>query len=164
MKYIANKNLDLWFINCQRRESKNSIFTILLILFIGFAILADQRGDKIFGLSGWTLISLFFFYIFIRASFIFNRTIKEIEINELGVVFKTYGFKLFGLIPLTGKRVATGYRDLKFSLKEFPLKENKKALIIECYLIVIKDVEYYLLHKDFEDSLIQTLADKIQTK
>jgi hypothetical protein len=164
MKYTANNKLDLWFENCQRRESKNSFLTILLILFLCLIILAGSKGDKVFGLLGWLLISLFFIYTFIRAGLIFNRTIKEIEINESEVTLKTYRFRIFGVIPFYERNIATEYKDLRFSLNEFPLKENKKALTIECYLLVIKEVEYYLLCKDFEDSLIQSLSDKIQSK
>lgn len=164
MKYIANNKLDVWIVNCQKRESKNSFLTILLTLFLWLAIMAKPNGDKTFGLSGLILISLFFIYTFIRAGLIFNRTIKEIEINELKIVFKTYRFRIFWLIPFCEKNIKTEYKGLKLSLNEFPLKENKKALPIECYLLVIKEVEYYLLYIDFDDSLIQSLSSKIQSK
>jgi hypothetical protein len=158
MIYSVKNNFDKWVENYQKQLFKTNVYSILLMLFVGLAIFFGTEGglnnDKIFGLSGVVIIMLFFLYTYIRAGSIFNRTIKEIEINELDVVLKTYGFKLFGLIMFSEKNVTTEYKGLRFSLNEFPLKENKKALTMECYLLFIKEVEYYLLHNDFENSLI----------
>ncbi|WP_281323291.1 hypothetical protein [Flavobacterium aestivum] len=168
MMYTIKNNFDKWVENYQKQLFKTNVYSILLMLFVGLAIFFGSEGglnnDKIFGLSGVVIIMLFFLYTYIRAGSIFNRTIKEIEINELDVVLKTYEFKLFGLIKFSKKNVMTEYKGLRFLLNEFPLKENKKAPTptIECYIFVVKEVEYYLMHKEFEDSLISDLSTKIK--
>lgn len=164
MMYTISNNFDKWVEEYQKQLLKTNIYSIFLMIFIGICICLSSKSelgnDFIFGISGVIIIMLFFIWTYIRASRIFNRTINEIEIDELGLVITTYRFKIFGIFAICEKHIKYDSKGLKFLLSEFPLKQNSKSPVIECYILVIKEVEYYLIHKEFEDSLISALSGK----
>ncbi|AWK06337.1 hypothetical protein HYN56_19745 [Flavobacterium crocinum] len=128
------------------------------MLFIGFGI---SRGDKdglsnnaILGLLGVVVITILFMSSYIRFASIFNRTIKEIERNDSEILIKTYDFRIFRLFLLKGKNLRIDRKKLQIALNEFPMRENKKPGIVECYILRSGETEFYLLYKEFDDAVV----------
>ncbi|KAF2338821.1 hypothetical protein [Flavobacterium ginsenosidimutans] len=161
MVYRINNNFDKWIEKTQLYFFIRTICSVPIAIFTAYAIFlgsnSNSYSDAKFGIAGVIVILLFFFFAYFRAGSIFNRTIKEIEINEFGLVITTYKFKIFGIFAILGKYIKYDYKELKFFLNEFPLKQTSKNATIECYILVIKEVEYYLIYKEFGDSLISDL-------
>lgn len=165
MIYKAKATLDSWVLNYRKRLLRVNVYGIFLMLFIAFGISAGSKNglddDARFGLSGVVVLTLFFMYAYIRSSLIFNRTVKQIEKKDSGVSIETYDFRIFGLIRLKAKAVKIDFKRLKIKQNEFPMKESKKAGPIGCYVLRSGEVDYYLLHKEFDDALLNDLMQAV---
>jgi hypothetical protein len=164
MIYKINNNFGKWIEKSHLYFFISTICSVLIAIFAGYGIFLGSHSiwdsEAKLGVGGLIVIVLLFFYAYLRAGFIFNRTIRTIEINELGIAITTYKIKFFGIFTFREKLIKNDSKELKFFLNEFPLKQTNKNPAIECYILEIKGVEYYLIHKEFEDSLILTLSGK----
>lgn len=157
MTYYSNEELINWFKRLEKRNFKNTILSIILACFVGLGMFFDsgqQINDKfIFGLSGIIAIISFFIFGYFRTAFIEKKTIREIEITDSNIVFKTFSHKTSIICTIDEKKKVIKPIGFNFFQYEYPLDDTKYRLERKCIKIVVNDAEFYLLYKYFEDDL-----------
>ena len=149
----------------KRREKENFKTIIFLIpvcyvLGVGLYLKTHQKMYNFFilGLIGLSANVIFMIYAYFRGALIINNTIKEIDITETDVVFKTFSFKIWKFYTYNEKKVVVKKIDFKFHSDEFPLRDTKYELKRECHIITFNDTEFYFLTKYFEVDLSSVIG------
>jgi hypothetical protein len=168
MIFNAEKTLYKFVRDFERKILWSSIIGVLLMVLIGFGIYTESEGgfskDKLFFLAGVVLIIIFFLFTYTRSAFIFSRTIREITINDSNVCIKTYTFKIFWLFAAKGKTKEMPFDKFVLRAGQFPLQLDKKSGAIDCYFLETGEEEYYFLNKDFKESVLISLSDRLKLK
>ena len=157
MTYYSNEELINWYKRLEKRNFKNTTLSIILACFVGLGMFFDSRqqisNKFIFGLSGIIVIISFFIFVYFRTALIAKKTIKEIEITESNIVFKTFSHNITAICTIDEKKKVIKPIDFVFFQDEYPLNDNKYKIERKCFKIVVNDAEFYLLYKYFKDDL-----------
>lgn len=157
MTYYSNEELINWFKRLEKRNFKNTMLSIITGCFVGFGMFFDCgqqiSNHFIFGLSGIIAIISFLIFTYFRTALIAKKTIKEIEITDSNIVFRTFSHNTTIIYTIYEKEKEIKPINFNFFQYEYPLDDTKYKLKRKCFKIVVNDAEFYLLYKYFEDDL-----------
>jgi len=164
MIYYANEELINWFKKLEKRNFKNTTLSIIFACFVGLGMFfecSQQMNSKfVFGLSGIIVIITFFIYIYFRTARIINNTIREIEVTDSNIIFKTFTHNTRIIYTIDEKKKIIKPIGFNFFQYEYPLDDTKYKLERKCLKIVVDDIGFYLLYKYFNDD-IETVIKNI---
>lgn len=161
MKFIANFKLLEYLKKQQSFIFFNAISTLIFIIVPCCVALlfADRWTHKNFWFYETALfsINLFTFLGLYKKGKLLNSTIKEVELTNDFIKFKTYDFYILRLFRLVQKNEKVSLADFRIQSVDFPIKEIEKHLTKGCFIIKINSKKYYLLQDYFDDKLLNKL-------